>query len=104
MVGQFEPSGVWLPLFFGQSRSPLEKMDASARSDVVAALVTLTILGAILIVFAWLAARAARRYMSIPMHQSPAAPTSFEPDDWAKKPILPTDDDPLDSSQENGHG
>lgn len=84
---------VWLAQT--QAEQPLiVRLEPKDRVKVLLALASIAILGLILIMFAWWAARATRRYMnSATLARRQRRPTAIREDDWATKPLYTTDDD-----------
>lgn len=80
---------LWLAWFAEKDPQPLiRRLDPALRAKVLAALAGLVILGFALCFFAWLGARATRRYMNRPprlLRQPQPAPS---PDDWATKSLV----------------
>lgn len=72
------------------ARTPLERMDRETRAKVLAALAAMVILGLGMMALVWLGARVTRRYMN----QEPLPRRGFDPDDWARKPDSPPEDEP----------
>ena len=77
--------GVWLVAQRG-----FERLDPHSRATVLAALAGLLILGSGMILLAWLAGRAARRYMQhSTKRRTFTRGSSALQDDWAAKPLVP---------------
>ena len=78
-----------------QAEQPLiVRLEPKDRVKVLLALASVAVLGLVLIVFAWWAARATRRYMnSATLARQQKRPTAIREDDWATKPLYATDDD-----------
>jgi hypothetical protein len=73
----------------------IKRLDPQTRVKVLAAIVALVILGFLMMILAWMGARATRRYMRIGSKQDEdlaAAHTPATADDWLKKP-LPAEED-----------
>jgi len=82
------------PWILAQQAEPLiRRLDPQMRAKVLAALAGLVILGIAMIVLVWLGGRATRRYMGIEPMARRRQP-QVNPDDWARKPIVP----PLDEA------
>ena len=73
----------WLQftMFAVQKQPALMRMDGARRAKVLATLAGLLILGVALMVLAWMAARATRRYMN--RGERPPARPKPNVDDWA---------------------
>jgi len=75
------------------------RLEPEDRVRVVIALGGLIILGSAMIFLAAWGARATRRYMNRPVHgQSSGSPFV---DDWARRPLIPDDDDKNGESTES---
>ena len=69
-------------------KSVFERMTPVLRAKVILGLTSVVLLGAVLVFTAWIAARAARRYIrSADKLRRPA--TLVDVDDWARKPLIP---------------
>lgn len=88
-----------MPWLLAQQAEPLiRRLDPQTRAKVLAALAGLIILGIAMIALVWLGGRATRRYMGFEAKPRRREP-EINPDDWARKPIVPPLDDaaPTDS-------
>jgi hypothetical protein len=76
---------------------PIERLDPATRASVLMALLALSLLWLLVIAMIVLGARWARNYGESPPRASNPKPKKSvpDPDDWARKPLVPTkDDDP----------
>ncbi len=73
-----------------------ERMTPVQRAKVILGLTSVVLLGAVLVFTAWIAARAARRYIRSADELRRRA-TLVDVDDWARKPLIP----PLDESSKS---
>jgi len=77
---------IWL-----QAKEPLfKRLNPQMRVKVAAALTALVILALLLMILAWLGARATRSYMRMGWKETPSPeskPRQAETEDWAKKPL-----------------
>ena len=97
MVNVIELSSVGLSswLVLAQAEQPfILRLEPRDRVKLLLALASVAVLGFVLILFAWWAARITRRYIN---SASPAdrrkRRTTVKQDDWATKPLYAADDD-----------
>ncbi|MCA9165239.1 MAG: hypothetical protein KDA62_19740 [Planctomycetales bacterium] len=71
-----------------QPRRLIERLEPMMRARVILLLLFIIILGAGLLLFAWLAGRMTRRLIRTPRDHRPP----LDADDWAAKPLVKLDD------------
>lgn len=82
-----------------EPRRLIERLEPMARARVILLLLFIIILGAGLVLFAWLAGRMTRRLIRTPRDQRPP----LDQDDWAAKPLVKLDE-PDASAKSHGDG
>lgn len=95
MVTTFGTSDLFAQVWLQAQLPLIKRLDPQTRVKVLAAIVALVILGFLLMILAWMGARATRRYMRIGSKQEEGidvAPSPTTADDWLNKPLQGDED------------
>ena len=75
---------------------PIPELKGPLKAKLLAALAGLLILGGAMMALTWLGGRFTRRYMKSEHLQREKSPPASSPDDWARKPLVPREDEKKD--------
>jgi hypothetical protein len=102
IIGKLLRQSVWAGCILAAepNESPLKRLDPAQRAKVMMAMISLLVIAIVLVLVAWLFARAARHYVRRTL-MSPCPRTNIVPDDWANKPLIEFDDQTKSNDQTN---